>query len=322
MTTPTQRHWSTADGTISVVPERGRVLQVTVGAHELLWTPSVDTSPWNMGGDRLWVGPERPWFFTDPTSFLGGHVVPPELDPGTWKITNEDVASLQVEQDVILHHLHDQSTLSVRLQRRFSARESSLSGPGIHSVSYSTEASLTVLGGDSRESVSLWRLLQVPPGGTVHVAASQRPSYRNYFEPVSEELVDLDDDVLRLRITAQRRCKIGVTAAVATGQIAYVRRTDSGVLLLRLCFNPDPSRSYVDTPLAAVGSAGDAVQIYDDDGRHGAFGEIEHHSPGIGIDTAGQSSTVTDVSVVTAAHISHAAWKKIAYDVLREVAQA
>ena len=55
--------WKTSAGTITLLPQRGRVLQVTVAGQDAFWVNPNWTGDWNVGGDRLWVGPEISWFW-------------------------------------------------------------------------------------------------------------------------------------------------------------------------------------------------------------------------------------------------------------------
>jgi hypothetical protein len=60
-----------AHGSASILPERGRVLQIETGGHEAFWNPPEMTAAWNLGGERLWLGPEASWFWkmTDKVDF-------------------------------------------------------------------------------------------------------------------------------------------------------------------------------------------------------------------------------------------------------------
>lgn len=55
--------WPTPRGRVSLLPSRGRILQIEADGQPCLWNPPEVTALWNLGGERLWIRPEPSWFW-------------------------------------------------------------------------------------------------------------------------------------------------------------------------------------------------------------------------------------------------------------------
>ena len=121
--------------------------------------------------------------------------------------------------------------------------------------------------------------MQVPRGGTVWVPCRDRAAFRDYFTPIDNSLWKKEQDRLCFEITGQYRYKIGISPSGVKGKQAYIRKVMAGYLVIFREFFPQPWRHYCDVPLDNLKSNGDAIQVYNDDGSFGGFGEMEYHSP-------------------------------------------
>jgi len=63
--------------------------------------------------------------------------------------------------------------------------------------------------------------------------------------------------------------------------VAYARKVAGEYLVVYRKFFPQPWRLYSDVPMNDLKGPGDALQVYNDDGPLGGFGELEYHSPTI-----------------------------------------
>lgn len=90
--------------------------------------------------------------------------------------------------------------------------------------------------------------------------------------------------------------KLSFHVRQCAGRIGYIRREDSGLdsLIVR-SFEVVPSGHYPDYPPDRRDYTGSCVQLYDDGGRLGGFGELEYHTPSI-VCRSGES--ITDRSTV------------------------
>lgn len=240
--------------------EAGRVF------HEAFWT-APDASDWNVGGDRLWFGPERDWFWADGTGGLADHVVPPEIDPGTWK----HVAPFEAHATIPLRNrtTHDITEIDV-------TRSITLVHETPDRIEYRTTNTLQVLTGPPGQAVSAWNVLQVPLGGVLTIDLAAPLLYRDYLSPVDPARLTVRAGQAVLRSTGDRMFKIGLPARVFGGRLSYAR---DGIVIERTVAVA-PGRVYCDGPRDADPAApGDAMQVFEDDGHYGGYTEIEHHSP-------------------------------------------
>ncbi len=273
--------WDLAGGDITLLPDRGRVLQVTVGGLAAYWRNPAWTGDWNVGGDRLWVAPEVDWHWqtlVEPDFTKYG--VPAAVDPGRWQVDVFEPGFCQVRQTVRLRSHHRDSGVTIELTRSFSAVELPETPFFAASVGYGTETELRLVDGTPGQAVGLWTLLQVPPGGEM-ILAGPRPTPRTLFGEVPRSLRRHQATAARLRITGRHLYKVGLPPGQVTGRLAYAREVGEGVLVIFRQFFPQPWRAYCDRPMHALESQGDAVQVFNDNGDSGGFGELEYHTPAL-----------------------------------------
>jgi hypothetical protein len=251
---------------IDWLPERARVRQVTVGGVGAFWTDGAATG-WNVGGDRLWLGPEWAWYWTDLGTYdVATHRVQPSVDPGEWVVDG-----LTARHEVTLRHLHRGGDVRARVARSFEP---------LGENAYRATASVELLDPPDDAAVSLWSLVQVPLGGEVLVPAPAGTEPRGYFDPAPPGSWRHDGTALRIRLGGDALFKLGVAPVAGVDRYAYARPLGDGrhVVVARR-FAVEPGAAYADVPLHALGSQGDAVEVFCDGGRLGEFGEVEHHSP-------------------------------------------
>jgi len=267
---------------------RARVMQVAAGGHDAFWTNPAATG-WNVGGDRLWLGPEWAWYWTDLSTYdVATHTVQPAIDPGEWRVEGSTA-----RQEVTVRHLHGGGDVRVRVSRSF-AEVAPEDVPYACDVAYATTATIELVDPPADAEVSLWSLVQVPPGGEAVVPSALAP--RDYFDPAPPGTWRHEDGVVTVALGGDALFKLGIAPTEGADRYAYARPVGDGRhLVVARSFAVDPAGRYPDLPLWAMRSQGDAVELFRDGGRLGDFCEVEHHSPA----ATPRRPTVTDKSLLT-----------------------
>lgn len=249
---------------------RGRVLQVTVGGYDAFWTDP-DATGWNVGGDRLWLGPEWAWYWTDLSTYdVTTHTVQEAIDPGPW-----EVRGTTARNELTLRHLHGGGDVRATVTRRVEVADpDAVAWPC--DAAYAATATVELHDPPPDAAVSLWSLVQVPPGGLVTIPGAADP--RDYFDPAPPRTWRRDGDAVVVALGGDALFKLGV--APGPSRYAYARPLGGGRhLVVARSFRTEPGAAYPDVPLSALDSPGDAVEVFCDGGRLGVFSEVEHHSP-------------------------------------------
>ncbi|KQO47693.1 MULTISPECIES: hypothetical protein [unclassified Frigoribacterium] len=247
---------------------------------------------WNVGGDRVWIGPEIAYMIRDRDDYWGSYEMPPSLDPGRHdldragdRVTLSRIAELEAFT-APTGHVRAELGLVVRPAPHplRHLRGASAAGPDgtplVNAVEYGgyvTEVRLGISSDGAHEAES-WMLDQVRAGGTAFVAAVPDAQVTDYYEPVGDLLAEVPGGVA-VSLTGADRFKIGFAAPHVTGRLGYVRAVgdpadDRAVLFVRGSHS-DPSAEYSEEPDQSPGLRGDSLHLYDDDGGLGGFAEIE-----------------------------------------------
>lgn len=296
--------WRDGTNAISLLPERGRVLQVEVRGHRAFWEPpqAPQADDWNVGGDRLWVAPETSWFWKTLQSLdFEQYEIPRDLDPGAWKLVRSEDGFCEMTQHVALPHLHKNRTYDFDLTRRFE-RVALTNPPFPDCVAYHSENELDLpSGGEAQgdaQSIGLWSLLQVPTGGVMSVGVRPDAQWRDYFTPIERRLWSQDAGALHLQISGTDQYKIGLPPRALTGRAAYAREIGDATVVILRQWEPQTWLPFCDAPMNDLHSAGDALQVYSDNGGAGSFGEMELHAPALRFGAGRSRSIASHLTVV------------------------
>lgn len=288
-----------------LVSERGaRVMGIFPGGStNILWVNPrlrevLERGEWNMGGLRIWLSPERNFFYERPEAFEGWFC-PPTIDPGSYKFTGSSRSQAELEGRVSAVDRLQDMELEATIRRevklvdedRILIRESLLAKyPG---------------------PINLWALAQVNPGphGTVIVPVRPGAEPVHYFGPIPQDRLVVRDNHVAFKIDGLRVCKLGVrpedSQSAGAGVIAYVSEIggDSwSLLVMRTWDAPRSQDECLDPPKADPAGPRGSVQSYNSGPEAGPerFGEAElHFRPAVGV--SGYKVSTVEYEVLFAA---------------------
>jgi len=255
--------------TITFSPSSGRVLQASVRGRDAFWVAPTDSSEgpsdWNLGGDRLWLGPERNWFWRGAgRDDLANHTVPAEIDPGNWDAVHRSTDGLDLVLTATLRDRDTGAPTSVVVERHVTVHADTR-----YVAEYETE---TVLHVQSGQPVDAWSVVQVPLGGRLEIGVTGQFSFRDHLpEPVDPARFTVSRGIAAIDLLGKRMTKFGVTSDTATGLLRYTRPG----LVMERHIDIRPGGAYLDGPYHHTG---DVIQVFEDDGHYGGYAELEHHS--------------------------------------------
>ena len=255
---------------------------------------------WNFGGSRIWLAPEIEYNVRNLNDFWETYIIPPEIDPGKYQIIQRDGKGATLYNEFKINAFRSKRTPTLAITKRTVRAENPLRYltkyseklVGIRFGGYEEEITLEDRDPSSCVLSGIWNILQIPRGGRVFLPCTPGIEVTDYFEPTSEKHLHITDNMLTFNIDGRERHKIGLSPTGIFNQVGYVRKVKPGgaTLLVRNFVN-NPSGFYIDRPANQLTKQGDLLQIYNDSGAFGGFGEIECHAPAIGLQT-GLSKTV------------------------------
>jgi hypothetical protein len=305
--------WSAGDGRLMIVPFAGRVLGCTLPNVEgnLFYhdarmedpAQAVKALPGPGGGDRLWIAPEVAYMWPDLARArvdpFSCYVLPPQMDPAGYRTLDQREGHIALAATMRLtdHRLKKSVTLEVNRRVDVIDRPENLPHE-LEVASFALSNSLSVIEGDDGAVAGAWDLLQLPVTGTL-ICPTLVPvgDPRSYYDPFDLRHVHHDETSVCFLVDAQRRIKMGLSAAQTTGRMAYHREVGRMHTLIVRIFHPQPGEPYVDLPRASDQIlGGDVLQAYNDNGSTGPFGEMEYHDPAI---VVGKTAPIRANSSVT-----------------------
>ncbi|GBF75709.1 hypothetical protein PA598K_04136 [Paenibacillus sp. 598K] len=286
------------DGWLVALERGGRVIGLypDPDGPNMLWThPAlsdraaarrrfVEEQGWNLGGERVWLGPELEYCVVSAGEQVE-YVVQRSIDPGAYRLSGtEPSATWQQEGEARLYRSEETARFRLTRTVRPSADPLRLCrarlGSAYSYVGYASEIELSAVGAERELPLSSWSIVQVPAGGCAYASTYGRARPTDLFAPTGPERLSVDDGSIRFVLDGQSAHKLSLRSSQTTGRFGYCRADEGGLysLIVRQAFI-DPSSDYLDTPWLAPDDRGHCVQLYNDDGRLGAFGELEHHAP-------------------------------------------
>jgi hypothetical protein len=289
---------------LAITPEYGgKVIAMStegLKGKNLIWpNPQIGTEgfwsgekrDWNLGGARTWIAPESNYYLDKDNNWF----VPYEMDPGNFKLISFDGNKLVCANEFKINNIKDENffvniTRSIELLDSypdFSTENLKYVGMKFsHELQNMSEETI----GKDLGFMGLWSLIQLDPAGTMIIPIKKDPNHDNVtvrdygpknFNTVPPERITIGSDWIAVKIDGEYRCKLGFAPWAVTNGIAFLRYEkgkDIGTLYLKE-FDVEHEGIYLDHPWEKEYDYGDAIQMYNDDGRFGGFCEIECHGP-------------------------------------------
>lgn len=305
-------------GRLLVTHHGARILACQMDAAEqqnLFWHPAAMEDPASKiftGGDRLWLAPEVAYFWPslekareDPVKWAR---VPEAMDPAHYTATTSSLDQLNLRARMTLTDARVNKRINLQVDRLIHLIGPPAGLPAqVACLSYALTHTLSLLDAspegpsDIGALAGAWTLLQVPTTGTLICPVTRKTDPRSYYDPFGDVHVQNDDRQTRFLIDARRRTKMGILPGATIGRMGYYRKlagAGASTLIVRH-FPALPGEPYVDFPRACDATqriGGDCLQAYNDDGKYGSFGEMEHHDPAL---IVGQGPGVRSATSVT-----------------------
>jgi hypothetical protein len=250
---------------------------------------------WNIGGERIWLAPERLFNFTDPDRMIETYRVDPALDPGDWQLEQQGPSLLlSLVSEVAL--ASGEGRIGVRIERRLSPLGAIPGDAGMAVTGYRQSVEVRQTGGVPLPVVP-WIVRQVAPGGTAFVSASgPRPAAR-VFGDLPDSALTARDGFWSTDFAGTGFYKTAYDRhAVGRGHLGYLRPggRDAAVAILYRPVQADPA-AYPEALPHDTGATGQAASLFYDSGRFGAYGELELYGYR---DPAGAGVLTTDCLVL------------------------
>jgi hypothetical protein len=287
---------------VLLLPYGGRVLGVFSPESEenFYWTntalESVESAhaffgsdEWqNSGGDRTWLAPEVDLFFPNFPD-MGKYWQPRELDPGQYRIENDD-AETRLVNHLAVTLSRTKEKVDLEITKSFGPapnplrRERGLDLAGVEYAGYTQRTSLAIIGAEAENAarVGLWNLVQMPHGGDMLVPTYFKTTPKLCFGDIPSEDIVVSNNLVRYRMRQNGEHKIEIRATATCGRVGYVYKTGSRWALIVRNFSVNPSGEYVDVPWNDTEDFGYSTQACNVNSGLGCFSELEYHIPAIG----------------------------------------
>jgi hypothetical protein len=301
----------------------GKVIAMSVNGingKNLIWpNPKIGTEEfwsgeklnWNIGGARTWIAPEADFYLDTEQNWF----VPDAMDPGNYQLEHQEDNLVVCSNEFKIKNIKDQD-YHLKITRTIELLDSppdfvdeDMQYVGMKFTHEVINLSDKTIGKDV-EYVGLWSLIQLDTAGTMIIPIKKDSSHQNItvrdygptnFNTVPPERITISEDWIAVKINGKFRCKLGFAPWAARNGIAYLsyrKNSDQGILYLKQ-FDVDPEGLYLDHPWEKPFDYGDAIQMYNDDGRLGGFCEIECHGPGKVLEPNEKLGHTVMLSVIT-----------------------
>jgi len=243
---------------------------------------------WNIGDARTWISPEDQFYLDNNNNWF----VPSNMDPGKYVEELSDKNSIQCSNTFEINDKNN-NHYKVKITRKIEILNSPPENikPDKYNFSFvgftfthelQNIDSKTI--GKDIPYMGLWSLIQLNANGTMiipikEVKDKRGENYRNFFNIFTPDRISVKPNNITVKMDGKFRGKIGIAPWAAKELLAYLYdiNNDEAILFVKN-FSVNPEGKYLDKPWGKESSYGDAVEIYNDDGKMGGFCEMECHA--------------------------------------------
>jgi len=164
-----------------------------------------------VGGERLWISPERNFYYENPRDFLGYHY-PSEIDPGHYKHVKNETGIVYKNTFSLLEYDQNKLFDDCIEERWFTP----INDPFNTSLTYAG-VSITDLVSiiDTKIEMCAWSITQVYTCGPEAPGTALFPTKPtckpiSYFDPIPANRIDVHENYTRFKIDGRHSCKLGI----------------------------------------------------------------------------------------------------------------
>ena len=243
---------------------------------------------WNIGGARTWISPEDQFYLDNSNNWF----VPSNMDPGKYVEELSDKNSIQCSNTFEINDKNN-NHYKVKITRKIEIINSPQENikPDKYNFSFAGFTFTHELQNIDSKTIGkdipymgLWSLIQLNANGTMiipikEVKDKRGENYRNFFNIFTPDRISVKSNNITVKMDGKFRGKIGIAPWAAKELLAYLYdiKNDEAILFIKN-FSVNPEGKYLDKPWGKESSYGDAVEIYNDDGKMGGFCEMECHA--------------------------------------------
>ncbi len=235
---------------------------------------------WNIGGERIWLAPEAAFNFTDAARIVETYRVDPALDPGSWRVARDGEA-LRLEMTADVPLADGSGSIGVALKRTLTPLPPRMLAGGVRALGYSQRVEVRQLSGATLALVP-WLIRQVAPVGTAFLDAREGASGEAVFGAPPAAAITPTGGWWQVPFHGPGFMKTSYHRdTVRDGRLGLIAQEDAGAALLFSPLLADGER-YPESLPGAPRAGGQFAALFYDDGRFGAYGEIElygHRDP-------------------------------------------
>lgn len=263
--------------TILVTTAGGRVFGPYLGEADLLgWTPDASAfdaalaeGQWTLGGERIWLAPERCFNFSDPERMLDTYQVDPSMDPGRWEMRTYG-HGVMLSARMTVPRSDGGAALDLAIKRQIIPAVAASETVGPIRAGY--RQTITIDTDPDAPPVVPWLIRQVPLGGAAWLSAADEGLGQAVFgDPPPEALQSADGawhvpfgprGFFKTSYARQAMGKAGLSYAMPAARITYHPTLAA-------------ASDYPETLPGDPGGPGQAAALFRDEGRFGTYGELE-----------------------------------------------